>query len=111
MGVYFKPVLFEARMLNVLLDWSKKTFADPELSILFLTLAFILGVFITFFLYYGFDAISTSFANESILIKKLGVNEHFKSISRGVIDTRDIIYFLSVTFFFLFITKTRLENE
>jgi ABC-2 type transport system permease protein len=73
--------------------------------------AFILGVFITFFLFYGFDAIATSFGNSSLMIQKLGINEHFKSISRGVIDTRDIIYFLSVTFFFLLITKTRLDNE
>jgi len=73
--------------------------------------AFILGVFITFILFYGFDAISNSFINNALAIKKLGINEHFKSISRGVIDTRDIIYFLSVTIFFLFITKTQLEHE
>jgi ABC-2 type transport system permease protein len=73
--------------------------------------AFILGVFITFTLFYGFDAISNSFGNDALTIKKLGINEHFKSISRGVIDTRDLIYFLSITIFFLFITKTRLENE
>ncbi|PQB07475.1 gliding motility-associated ABC transporter permease subunit GldF [Polaribacter filamentus] len=73
--------------------------------------AFILGIFITFFLFFGFDAIATSFGNSSLTIKNLGINEHFKSISRGVIDTRDLIYFLSVTIFFLFITKTRLENE
>ena len=73
--------------------------------------AFILAVFITFFLFYGFDAIATSFGDSSFTIQQLGINEHFKSISRGVIDTRDIIYFLSVTFFFLFMTKTRLENE
>lgn len=72
--------------------------------------AFILGVLITFLLFYGFDAISVSLDNNYV-IKKLGINEHYKSISRGVIDTRDIIYFLSITFFFLFITKTRLENE
>jgi len=72
--------------------------------------AFILGVFITFFLFYGFDAISTSLGN-NLTLKKWGMNEHFKSISRGVIDTRDIIYFLSVSVFFLFITKTRLDNE
>ncbi|MDA9339564.1 gliding motility-associated ABC transporter permease subunit GldF [Polaribacter sp.] len=73
--------------------------------------AFILGVFITFLLFYGFDAISNSFSNQSISIQKFGINEHFKSISRGVIDTRDLIYFISVTLFFLFITKNRLENE
>ncbi|WP_166383090.1 gliding motility-associated ABC transporter permease subunit GldF [Polaribacter sp. 11A2H] len=72
--------------------------------------AFILGVFITFFLFYGFDVISDSIGN-NLTLKKMGLNEHFKSISRGVIDTRDILYFLSVTVFFLFITKTRLDHE
>lgn len=73
--------------------------------------AFILGVFITFMLFYGFDAIANSFGNSGFAIQQFGINEHFKSISRGVIDTRDILYFLSVTFFFLFITKMRLDNE
>ena len=73
--------------------------------------AFILGVFITFILFYGFDAIANSFGNSGFVIQQFGINEHFKSISRGVIDTRDILYFLSVTFFFLFITKMRLDNE
>tara|TARA_B110000090_G_scaffold207428_1_gene258866 strand:+ start:849 stop:1568 length:720 start_codon:yes stop_codon:yes gene_type:complete len=73
--------------------------------------AFILGVFITFLLFYGFDAISNSFSNQSLTIQKFGINEHFKSISRGVIDTRDLVYFISVTLCFLFITKSRLENE
>lgn len=72
--------------------------------------AFILGVFITFMLFYGFDAIANSFGNSGFAIQQFGINEHFKSISRGVIDTRDILYFLSVTFFFLFI-KMRLNNE
>ena len=73
--------------------------------------AFILGIFITFFLFFGFDAIANQFGGNSYVIQKLGINEHFKSISRGVIDTRDIVYFISVTGFFLFITKIRLENE
>lgn len=73
--------------------------------------AFILGVFITFMLFYGFDAIANSFGNLGFAIQQFGINEHFKSISRGVIDTRDILYFLSITFFFLFITKMRLDNE
>ena len=73
--------------------------------------AFILGVFITFLLLFGFDALANLFGENSYTIQQLGINSHFKSISRGVIDTRDIIYFISVTGFFLFITKTRLENE
>lgn len=72
--------------------------------------AFILSFFITFIFFYGFEAISLSFDN-NFIIKKIGINEHFKSLSRGVIDTRDLVYFFSVTIFFLFITKIRLENE
>jgi ABC-2 type transport system permease protein len=72
--------------------------------------AFILGVFITFILFYGFDAISNSL-NNNLMIRKIGINEHFKSISLGVIDTRDLIYFMSITIFFLFMTKMRLDNE
>jgi len=71
--------------------------------------AFILGVFITFFLFYGFDAIASLFSN-SYSVQLFGINEHFKSISRGVIDTRDVIYFISVTSFFLVLTKNQLRN-
>lgn len=70
--------------------------------------AFILSVFITFILFYGFDAVSSTLGNT---IQQFGINEHFKSISRGVVDTRDVIYFCSVIFFFLFITKQQLKNE
>ena len=73
--------------------------------------AFILGVFITFFLFYGFDAIASLFPNNSYTVQLFGINEHFKSISRGVIDTRDIVYFISVTLFFLLLTKNQLRND
>jgi ABC-2 type transport system permease protein len=71
--------------------------------------AFILGVFITFFLFYGFDAIASLFSN-SYSVQQLGINEHFKSVSRGVIDTRDVLYFVTVTIFFLLLTKNQLRN-
>ena len=73
--------------------------------------AFILGVVITFIFFYGFDAIAGLTANDSYTIKKIGISEHFKSISRGVIDTRDVIYFLSVSIFFLFLSKLQLQDE
>ena len=60
--------------------------------------AFLLGIFITFLLFYGFDAISNSF-DQQVAIQKIGINEHYKSISRGVIDSRDLMYFGSVTRF------------
>jgi len=73
--------------------------------------AFLIGAFTTFFIYYGFDAISSLFGNSSYSIKLFGMNTHFKSISRGVIDTRDIFYFISIIIFFLFLTKKKLMNE
>lgn len=71
--------------------------------------AFILAVIISFFMYYGFEAI----ADLNLLdnIQNLGMKEHFNSISRGVIDSRDIIYFVSVTVLFLFLTKLKLQQE
>lgn len=73
--------------------------------------AFLLAFFIAFFFYYGFDAISNLFGNYSYTLKLFGMNEHFKSISRGVLDTRDVFYFLSIIVFFLFITKQKLTND
>jgi ABC-2 type transport system permease protein len=39
------------------------------------------------------------------------MNEHYKSISRGVIDSRDVLYFMSIIIFFLFVSKQKLTNE
>jgi ABC-2 type transport system permease protein len=73
--------------------------------------SFIIALFSTFILFYGFDAISNSFNNQGATLKQFGINQHVKSISRGVIDTRDLVYFISVTLFFLYITKQQLRNE
>lgn len=72
--------------------------------------AFILGVVIMFFIFYGFEAIATAMESLSFL-QFMGINEHFKSISRGVIDTKDICYFISCIGFFLLLTKLRLDHE
>lgn len=75
--------------------------------------SFIISILISFFLFYGFEAFSTSnlFGNFGYFIQKLGMNEHYISISKGVIDTRDLLYFISVTFLFLFLTKYSIQNE
>ena len=69
--------------------------------------AFILAIIISFFLFYGFEALADLGISETL--RNFGMNEHFKSISRGIIDTRDIIYFVSITVFFLFLTKLNIE--
>ena len=73
--------------------------------------AFIIGAILSFFMFYGFDALAEINLIPNFNIENIGMHAHFNSISRGVIDTRDIIYFLSVTFFFLFLTKINLEKK
>jgi ABC-2 type transport system permease protein len=76
-------------------------------------IAFLIGVVLSFFFYIGFDSISSLNFLESIseTILNLGINEHYISMSRGVIDIRDIVYFLSIIVLFLFTTKTVLESR
>lgn len=72
-------------------------------------IAFMLGVIISFFMFYGFEALADLGISESL--RSFGLYEHYKSISRGVIDTSDIVYFVSVTVFFLFLTYFKLKKE
>ena len=76
-------------------------------------IAFIIAVFLCFFAFSGLDSISQllSLQNYNILITGLGINEHYQSVSRGVLDTRDLIYFLSFIALFLLITKTILGGR
>lgn len=76
-------------------------------------IAFLLAVLLSFFFYIGFDSISTIKFLDPIseFILNMGINEHYRSMSRGVIDIRDMIYFISVIALFLFSTKTVLESR
>lgn len=76
-------------------------------------IAFLLGLILCFFFYIGFELISglSFLENISELILNIGINEHYKSMSRGVIDVRDLIYFISMVIVFLFGTKTVLESR
>lgn len=74
------------------------------------TVAFVLGIMTTFFFYYGFDAIADVLKGNTYTLKLFGMREHFKSIQKGVVDTRDITYFSSLIAFFLFVAKQRLAD-
>jgi len=77
-------------------------------------LAFIVGAFVCFILYSGFETISKLPVFKSgwdYYIEMLGLNFHYKNVSRGVIDTRDVIYFIGVIFLFLFITQRNLLKK
>jgi ABC-2 type transport system permease protein len=71
--------------------------------------AFITSVFLCFLFYIGFEGIADFTSSD--FTDQLGMSFHYKSMSRGVLDTRDIIYFLSITVFFLVLTKLNLTKE
>jgi ABC-2 type transport system permease protein len=75
--------------------------------------AFIVSVFLCGFFYFGFEFIYEFrfFGSFDLFIKSIGINEHYVSMSRGVIDTRDILYFLSFILIFLLLTKISLERR
>lgn len=65
-------------------------------------------------LYYGFNAISKLpglNGGMDYYIEMAGIDFHYRSISRGLIDSRDVIYFLSVVFLFLTITNRNLLKK
>lgn len=74
-------------------------------------------LFALFFCAFAFDAFASIarfpmfLGSWDAIIEKIGINYHYQSISRGLIDFRDIIYFLSVIGIFLTATKTLLERR
>lgn len=75
--------------------------------------SFLLGIVFCFLFYLGFDLLSDLFSSGTgtDFVKSLGINDHYSSISRGVVDSRDIVYFLSVVVLFVFFSKLRLESR
>lgn len=73
--------------------------------------SFILAAFFCFLFYTGFDSLS-SFAGENILLmKQVGILYHYDALSKGLIDSRDVVYLVSVTGFFLLATKIVLGSR
>lgn len=72
--------------------------------------AFIVAVFLCFFFYFGFEGLASLLPTFSSLISAVGMQDHFKSMSRGVIDTRDVLYFVSITTLFLSFTVYKLKS-
>jgi len=75
--------------------------------------SFIIAVFLCGFLYIGFEFIYSLdlFGKVDLLIKSLGINEHYKSMSRGVLDTRDMLYFLGIITLFILLSKFSIERR
>ena len=76
-------------------------------------IAFILSLILCFLFFIGFESISSIPIFQSIdhVIMNLGINEHYKSMSRGVIDSRDMVYFTIVMVLFLVFTKMSMQSR
>ena len=75
--------------------------------------SFILAALLSAFFFLGFEFIwpLDVFSNVGLFISSLGIFAHYESISRGVVDTRDIIYFISIITFFLMLTRFSLASR
>jgi ABC-2 type transport system permease protein len=75
--------------------------------------SFILAVFLSWFFFNGFDSISSLFPNKGIdlFLLELSINTHYVSMSRGVIDTRDVLYYASLIAVFIIATRLVLEKR
>ena len=75
--------------------------------------AFLVAMAISFFFYIGFEYITNLniWGSFAVVIDYLGINEHYNSISRGIIDLRDVVYFLSIITVFLLLTKYVLASR
>ncbi len=76
--------------------------------------AFLISAFACLILYFGFNALSKLpfFANGvDYYIEMLGIDFHYRSISRGVLDSRDLVYFISIIFIFLLSTVKNLYKK
>lgn len=69
---------------------------------------FIIAVFLCFIFYYGFEEIASFLAFSEL--ESLGMKAHFDSVDRGVLDTRDIIYFLSISALFMICTVLKMKK-
>lgn len=75
--------------------------------------AYLLGVFLCFLLYFGIEQLASYklLGGADYLLSSLGFYQHFIAFTRGLIDTRDIAYFILVTCLCLFLAKVVVENK
>ena len=68
--------------------------------------AFVLGVALNFGMYLGFESLADlyKFSGWELTVRTLGMNEHYLSMARGVLDLRDVGYFIGVVFLFIGLT-------
>ncbi len=75
--------------------------------------SFLMALFLSFLLFYAFDALSQLqlFAAHAYTVSRLGIQSHYEAISRGVLDSRDALYFASLVIGVLWCTQVLLTKN
>lgn len=74
--------------------------------------AFVLGVFLCFVLYFGFSALAEMLTGEvAYWVEELSLSYHYNSLSRGVVDSRDVFFLLGMVWVFLGASVLVLRNK
>jgi ABC-2 type transport system permease protein len=75
--------------------------------------SFLVAAMLCFFMYTGFASLASFelFGSLDNKILKLGIQDHYNSMSRGLIDSRDVIYFIALIAIFLILTRTVLRGR
>lgn len=74
--------------------------------------AFVVAVILCFVFLYGFELVSALFSSGSVadVVERFGINAHYQSMSRGVLDSRDILYFVTLQSLFLLFTHEKIRQ-
>jgi ABC-2 type transport system permease protein len=75
--------------------------------------SFLLAAFLCYFLFAGFDSLSmlNVWSASALVIKQIGLLYHYESLGKGLIDSRDLVYFVSVIALILLVTRINLGTR
>ena len=73
--------------------------------------SFVLAAFLCFAFYMGFDSVAGLFDELALLVRQAGIHYHYESMGRGLIDSRDLVYFVSLTGVMILSTKSVLSSR
>ncbi len=76
--------------------------------------AFLVAALLCFLAYWGFQFVSSMsvfVGRADHVLQKMGIDYHYRSISRGAVDSRDVVYFMSMVVFFLYLTYHQLLQQ
>jgi len=74
-------------------------------------ISFILAVFLCFFIFSGFDNVSGIWEDFALEIAQLGILYHYEAMSRGLIDSRDLAYFIGVIALMILLTTLNMARR